>query len=394
MFGLGKHGPDGKYAIILDIGSASVGAAIVASDAVTDENPFIYSCREFALLRDANTDNPTHAIEEALMQVFLHLSGEGLKFLSGYDSKAVISHIQTTICAPWAHTISQQAEYTDDKPFRVTNAVIESLVLNAQKAADKSLERASELKDQGLEVITNKTLHITANGYTVADPRGLETEKLYISHAIGIAPTNIMDAVAELRDKIFPSAQLDSYTFMLVFYSALRDMFPNSTEACLIDITGEATEIGVVRNHELTRVKHTTFGHQTIARILNDKLNLPEGMADTIMCGNATELTSKQQIVLDSVVQEYIDELVVMIQSLGTTLTIPKPLFIHCDKRHEEFFIKHVRKAAEAATHITHMTTPITSRLYTKSQSQDTALYLSGYFFHKLHKQNGLHWPN
>lgn len=390
MFGLPKHGPDGKYAVVLDIGSASVGAAIVASDAITDENPIIYSKRIQAVIRDASSEKPTRAIEEALMQIFLDLSGPGIQALAAYERGATIGHIQLSISAPWSHTVSQQAEYTEEEVFKVSENLLETLVSEAQKKVDGSFNKATELKNKGLEIISSQTLHTTANGYTITDPRGLETQKVYISHALGIAPSHIMKAVTELRDKIFPGAKIESYTFMLIFYSALRDLFPNRTEACLIDITGEATEIAVVRNHELRKVSHSTIGSQTLTRILVDKLKLPEVSALSVLSNSEIELTKQQKIIADTVIAEYVEELSLLFKSMGDILTIPKPLFIHSDLELELFFESHIKKAAEQATGGTHMIFPVTKHIFETQQNRDSALFLSSFFFHKLHKQGTL----
>ena len=333
MFGLGKHGPDGKYAIILDIGSASVAAAIVASDSVTKENPVLYSHREWAVIKDASTENPTRFIEEAILRLFLVLGSTGGAALKKYDPSARISYIQTSISAPWAHTITQQTEYENEETFKITDKLISNLVKDAQKQSMDNLKTTEFLKREGLEIITNKTLPMTANGYTIKDPRNLETNKLYISHSSGIASSKIVAAIKKHAEEVFPEAQLLLNTFLLTYYTAIRDIFPETAEMTLIDITGEATEVGIVRNEELTKVAHSLIGSQTLIRILSAKLKVPIATAKAFLQDNAPNMTDKQKIVAESVFEEYVEEVSNLLKNVSPYRQVLREFLqkIHCE---------------------------------------------------------------
>ena len=390
MFGLGKHGPDGKYAIILDIGSASVAAAIVASDTVTKENPVIFSHREWAVIKDATVENPTRFIEEALLRLFLVIGSTGTAELSKYDPHAHISYIQTSISAPWAHTITQQAEYENNDGFTITDKLVKNLVADAKKQSMENLKTVEFLEKEGLEVITNQTLHMTANGYTITDPRNLEAQKLFISHSSGVASSKIVAAIKEHTENVFPNAQLLLNTFMLTYYSAVRDVYSATSEMTLVDITGEATEVGIVRNNELTKVSHSLIGSQTLVRMLSGKLKLPAATTKTILQDDSPVLTEKQQIVAESVFEEYVEEITNLFKSMGDILIIPATIYIHTDRYTEEFFRKYIKKASSRATGGEHTIVPITKSIFPKTNTQDTAILLSSFVFHKLHKQGTL----
>ena len=390
MFGLGKHGPDGKYAIILDIGSASVAAAIVASDSVTKENPVLYSHREWAVIKDASTENPTRFIEEAILRLFLVLGNTGGAALKKYDPSARISYIQTSISAPWAHTITQQTEYENEETFKITDKLISNLVKDAQKQSMDNLKTTEFLKREGLEIITNKTLHMTANGYTIKDPRNLETNKLYISHSSGIASSKIVAAIKKHAEEVFPEAQLLLNTFLLTYYTAIRDIFPETAEMTLIDITGEATEVGIVRNEELTKVAHSLIGSQTLIRILSAKLKVPIATAKAFLQDNAPNMTDKQKIVAESVFEEYVEEVSNLLKSMGDILTVPSTMYLHTDKYSENFFKKYIAKASARATGGIHTVIPITKKILPEIETEDTAILLSSFVFHSLHEQGTL----
>lgn len=389
MFGLGKHGPDGKYAVILDIGSGSVGAAIVASDAVTDQHPIIYSCRVSAAVTAKNTD-PLKKIEEALFQTFLKLSSDGIKSLAAYDKNARVQYMQVTIAAPWTHTVSQQAIYEEENEFKISRTLIEQLIESARTKVAEILKNDENIQKEALVIICQSTLYISANGYAVQSPVGLRAKKIYISHALGLAPKHLLQTLKKLRDKVFTDITIQGSTFILIFYKVIRRLFPAQSEYCLIDITHEATEVAVIRNFELKKVLHINIGSQTLLRSIEEKTSIPSKNSTLFISGSPAELTQKQKILLESIFTEYQDTLTTLFASMGDILTIPKLMYLHSDASVELFFAERIQKAAERSTGGTHTVISVTKNFNIFRNVHDSALFLSAYYFHTLHKQNDL----
>jgi hypothetical protein len=390
MLGLGKHGPDGKYAVIVDIGSGSVGIAIVASDIVTEEYPIIYSDRIPATLGKTTTTLLIKKIEEALFQAFLKLGSDGLKSLASYDRNGRISYLQVTISAPWTHTVSQQAIYEEEVEFKITHSLINQLVASARKKVTTILADNPNLQKEDLQIFSQATLYISANGYNIESPIGLSAQKLYISHAIGLAQKHLLVTLREMRDKVLPNIAIQGHTFMLVYYKIIRHIFPNQSEFCLIDITHEATEIGIVRNYELKKTLHVTIGSQTLLRTIEDKTGIPAKNSTLFLEEHSIEISDAHKLLLESIFAEYGSELSTHFKAAGDILTIPKNIYIHSDIATEKFFLSHVQNAAEKATGGTHLTQSITAHLSKFRKVHDSALFLSAYYFHTLHKQSDL----
>lgn len=119
MLGLGKHGPDGRYGAILDIGSGSVGVAIVASDPLQKNPEIVWSHRERMLLRDTDTiEQSAKHITTALLNTILTLGSEGIRALRQHEKNSSIETMQVTISAPWSYTITKTVSYTHEEPLR------------------------------------------------------------------------------------------------------------------------------------------------------------------------------------------------------------------------------------------------------------------------------------
>lgn len=390
MFGLGKHGPHGAYAIVLDIGSASVGAAIVASDSVTDENPVIFSHRQWAVIKDIDKDQPTRFIEQALLQAFLVLDSKGTIALKQYDTHAKIDTIFVTISAPWAHTITQQAEYEEDDEFEISHELLRSLIHSAKQSSIESDKTKQFLTENNLQVVTNQTLHFTANGYTVHDPAGLTAHRIYLSHTSGIAPVRLIESLREHQRRLFPRTHISYNTFMLAGYTLLQDRHAGVSDACIIDVTSEATEIGVIRNQELIRSSHVMQGTQTLIRILSSKLSVPEGEIRSYLTDSAIQLPAKQQQAVENACTEYATSIAALFTKLGDELSVPRRLYLHSDANFEPFLAKYIGKAYEQATKGEASIFFLSKSLFPQASEHDTAILASSYLFHKNHKITSL----
>ena len=169
-------------------------------------------------------------------------------------------------------------------------------------------------------------------------------------------------------------------------------MHPNTSELCLIDVTGEATEIGIVREDVL---RHTTFvpvGTFSIARDLAKASGVPKQEAFTYMKDNPYEISERlpkrAQEKVFLALEDYNEQVTNMFLLTGDKLKIPKTIFLHTDEKTEPFFVEQLESAAFSATGKNHTVHPITSKVLGLEAKNDTALLLSMNFIAK--KENYL----
>lgn len=386
MFGLGKHGPDGRYGVVVDIGSGSVGLAIVASDPLEKSPEIIWTHRERMILKkDSAATDSSKNITTTLVNCMLILGSEGIQSLKQHDSHAKVATMQVAISAPWSYTITKSVSYHKDEPFEITKRLVTELIETAQKQAIDLIDEDDLIKKLGLELITRATIHVSANDYNVGNVYGQTAEKLSVTHVSGISQKKLLDAIKESKEKVLPSVILERYTFMLIFYCVLQKMRPDTTEVCLIDITSEATEIGIVRDGVLRYTTHTPSGIYTLARDIAALCDIPHEEALGFIRGNTTfveTLSEAKKSELQVVIDTFIEEIATLFKRTGDQLAIPRPLFIHTDDRCETFFSDIVKQAAHKATKAEHGIHLITSKLLPDHQLNDTAILLSAHFFH------------
>jgi hypothetical protein len=389
MFGLGKHGPDGHYGAILDIGSGSVGVAIVASDPTEKYPEIIWSHRERMLFRDTDViEDASKHITTALLNTMLMLGSEGLIVLQEHERGASIDTIQVAISAPWSYTITKSVSYSNDEPFEITKKLIAELIEAAQEQALQAIDENDIIKKLGLEMITKATINISANNYNTQNAYGQTAQTVSVAHVSAISQKRLLDSIRDGKEKVLPRAAVERYAFMLIFYCVLRDLAPDTSEVCLIDVTFEATEIGIVRDGILKYSTHAPFGSYTIAREISSVCDVPKEEALGFIRGNTAlleTLSTQKKSDLETVLANYEEKMVALFQRTGDTLSIPRPLFIHADVRLEPFFSERIKNAAMQATKSEHGVHLVTSKLFENSKINDSALLLSAYFFHNMH---------
>ena len=302
------------------------------------------------------------------------------------------------------YTITKVIGYVKETPFEITEALLSALIASAQKKITEELKENELASDLGLAIMTRATTDIQANDYKIDYPAGKTATTLTLTQVSAVAQTYLTDAIGDIKQKVFKQASLERYSFMLMFHCIIRELYNQLSEYCLIDITYEATEIGVVRGGILRYCTHTPIGISTLARTLATVLKVPLEEAHSFLKEpyhtRAMEtLSDSKRAEVSVIFDEYQNNLAKLFNETGDKLSIPKILFMHGDHLTEAFFSTQLEAAAKKATATSHVVHGVSSELLTKNfsaderkalltVSSDTAMLVAAQFFHKQHHCN------
>jgi hypothetical protein len=396
FFGIGKHGPDARYGALLDVGSGSAAVAIVVSEPNVKYPKIIWSFRERMIVKaDSTAEANKKALITCIFNAMLELGNMGVRTLNQYDKGAKISTLNVSFCAPWSYTTTRNINLDSENPFDLTNKIIKELVTKAKTEAKAEIAETYADENLNLLQLNDETIEVTANGYRVHSVEHPDIRKVTLSQLISMVDKDLFENIIKIKQKILPQVTIIANSFMLMYHRTLANMHPDTTEVCLVDITAEATELGIVRDSVLVHTTNTAFGMYTLARKITDVCLIPKEEALGVMKDNATNvkqvLSPAKQEELEAVFKEYETNLADLFRKTGDALSIPKTIFLHTDAETEAFFSERVKNAANLATNSSHATHPITSQFFEKSESGDTAILLSAYVFHKkLHESKYL----
>lgn len=388
MFGL--HSREHKTAIVTDVGSSSVGVALIC---VHGDGPVetIWSHREFCIIHEeATAAIQLKQIKTAITNAYLELHQMGLRALKDSGHSTRIDEVQMVVAAPWSFTISKTISLKDEKTFTVDDKLIAELVSAAKKQSELVLNTNKLTKTLGLRITHEDVLGVSINGYAVREPLEQEGKEISLSFAETAISEDVSATLINTVEKFFPNAKLTMYSFMYVFYLTMRNRHPNTSEVCLIDVTGEATEIGIVREDIL---QHTTFnpnGINSIARELSMLTGVTRQEAYSYMKDDpqtiAERLPAKFHDSIIETIEHYQEQVTNMFNRTGDMLSIPKTIFLHSDYYTESFFVYQLEAAAAKATTKKHRVHPITAEALGVKTEVDAGLLMSINFFAEREK--------
>lgn len=395
-----------RYGALIDIGSGSVLVAVVVSD-INEAHPnIIWTKREYTPLRQTRSVNDSaKSVMTSLVNALMLLDSEGRKALNEAIPGAKIEDLQITIAAPWSYTVTKTLSYQSAEPIEVSKELVAELLRTAEQKVEEEMHENEKVHDLGLNIIARTTLAVLANDYPIIITGKQKALSVKVVQASAVAQNYLSNALFDARNKMFPKASFADYSFMLPYFIVMNDVLKDTTnEYCLVDITYEATEIGIVRDGILTHTTHTPYGAFSIARELTNVLGVPLEEAysyltcDDMTCFLGLETEEKKQEV-EKILEAYEQRLSELFKQTGDTLAIPKKIFIHGNLATEPFFNARVLAAAARATKMHHAVYNVTAELlkkfYDNDTSQltehqhDTALLISAQFFHteSYHRQ-------
>lgn len=390
---------DVRYGVIVDIGSGSVLVSIIASDIQKPYPDIIWSRREYSPLRKSFTPvDAAKSVMTSLMNALMSLDSEGRKKLREVAPGEKLDSLQVTIAAPWSYTVTKTIAYQQEDVFEITKTLLEELLRTASKKVEEEMLENEKVQDLGLDIIAKTTLQVIANGYPVTITGKQKAKTLKVIQSSSVAQEYLLDAILDAHDKMLPSTELTQYSFMLPYYFVLQEIVQKGTDYCLVDLTYEATEIGVVRDGVLTYCTHTPYGVFTLAREIADALSVPLEEAYGYLTNEelsefTNTLSETKKEAIKNIFLNYQIHLSELFKETGDGLTIPKRIYIHGNLETEPFFNAQVQAAATMATKMPHATYNVTGELLTKKfpeevtqglkqANQDTALLISAQFFH------------
>lgn len=383
-----------RIGAIIDIGSGSVLIAIVSSKPGDTAPTIIWSNREHAPLKDIDSlDQTAKSIMTALVNALLKFDVDGRRALYEFDKRASVSEIQCCISAPWAYTVTKTIEYAEDSPFEVTKSLLDELIETALSKTQVELNENEAVNQLGLTVITRSTVDILTNGYRIKNPIGEKATQVALSHVSVVTQKYLTDHIDELRHKIFANTPIHKLSYILALYCVTEEVAPDQSELCLVDITYEATEIGIVRDGSLKYSTHTPFGAFSLAREISNITSVPLYEAFQYLHSAKPlefmdSLPQRQQTEIAAVIEAYTQRVADLFHETGDELSIPRTIYLHTDLQSEPFFADIIAtagtRALKSKPEVKTITPLIVDRVnrVAGNQNSDTAMLVSAMFFH------------
>ncbi|HYC83244.1 MAG TPA: hypothetical protein VEB60_01700, partial [Candidatus Paceibacterota bacterium] len=266
-----------KTVAIIDIGSSSVGGALVEyRPKAKNLCPAIaYSTRK-EIVFDDNLDfkrfitSLTGALESVITE--LHQKAKG-----------PIDHYHCSLPSPLFVSQTKNIRYGEDRSFIVTPSLLKDITnKTADTFAESNRHLYPELQNDQSFILESAIMQVRLNGYVIERPEQKKAETMSISHHVSISSQavrqKLLDTIAKFDRRA--SAGFHSYTFEI--FSTLRDILPE-TSFIAVDVSGELTDVFLVVNDVLFASASFPLGRNFLIRTIANEMNTVYAEAESAL---------------------------------------------------------------------------------------------------------------
>jgi len=225
----------GNISLILDIGSASLGACL--TDKRKKESPELSHVKRTPFSVTVDQKNPG-SLQGALI--------ENLKvLLAEYQKMGAMRSVHVVLSSPWYQSHLKTIFSKSEKPVRVTHATVSHTVNNyrAKKAKEEPLPA-------GHTSIESVITQAYVNGYQSLIEKPLLGTALKIELYESVADSAFVNLVTEAIHGVFHEAHISFHSLPLISFVTLRSL-RDEEGFTFLDIGGEVTDVAIVHKDGL-----------------------------------------------------------------------------------------------------------------------------------------------
>lgn len=264
LFGLNKKE---QTVAIFDIGSGSVGGAIVRIPLLENKIPTIIKSVRNEIKTETNLDFDVFMKN---MLSALNLTADALYHLKvGSPDKIVC-----VLASPWYLSETRVVKMEKEKSFTFTKRLADDLIQKEISGFRDNYKNKYGSLDSIPEMIEQQTMSVSLNGYAIEDPLGRKCKLLEMDMVISLAPKLFLDKIRQTLSKTYHHKNISFSSFTVATYLAVRDKYVTPDSYLLLDISGEITDVGIVTKGVLKSVLSFPFGKKTFFKYMCTKLEI------------------------------------------------------------------------------------------------------------------------
>ncbi|OGD68343.1 hypothetical protein A2996_00300 [Candidatus Campbellbacteria bacterium RIFCSPLOWO2_01_FULL_34_15] len=335
--------------LVFDIGSASVGGALV-SLRKNKKPKILYNVRKsMAFKEDLDINKFTASMIRTLSSVVADVERKGISHLNFRSLKN--KEIRDAFCffsSPWYISQTQVVKLEEKEKFFITNEMIKDIL---EKEKSDFIKNNEKFFGDGsdVEFMDSKVIQVRLNGYRVEDPFKKKTNDAEVVVYLSLISSDVEEKVKQVIAKPFHLDNIYSHSFTLAGFLSLRDIFEFEDDFVFLDISGEVTDVSFVKNDSLRETETFPVGRNAFIReILKDfKTNYSSAvsMINVYKAGNIDSDNSKKiEASLNKVRKSWVKYLENSMFELSHGAILPRTIFVIADEDLGEILINIIQE--------------------------------------------------
>ena len=318
--------------VVIDIGSASVGGALIYPKNSSDKTSLVMTdaCRF-----------PVKLVKELSLQIFIKSLSESLnKVVNKIQASDNYSQPQAVfVFLPSIFVVSRTRVINHQSPgrdFSVNRKLVKKLVDGSKKEFQDKWPKLfpAVIDDQTVE-LDDTVLEVRLNGYKINNPINKQANQLSLTHYYSLTSEAIKKKFND-QMLLWPDNAIEYHSFGLAYYRVMQYLNPEEQDVILMDVTGELSDLYLVRGGLLLNNSSFPIGKNCILRQLAECLNTTGAEVYstlTLFKQGKLEKRSYEKIekALEGVRKEWLAGLVETLEILQGHYLLPEKLMIMGD---------------------------------------------------------------
>ncbi len=309
--------------MVFDITSSSVAAALIQSGSESPE--VLWSLRrDFPFQNRLELSRLTKDMLVAL-QAVAEAAVAANERLFGAQK---LDDIFVVFSSPWYVSQTTLLSFAHQKSVSVDGAL--SDIEGYLNEKERTLNAA---KGATAMLMEKKIIQTRLNGYPTGNPRGKKAKSVEAAVLVSFLDTEVYRQTSEVFKRLFHRGTRTYHSSMLVLFSGIRDLFAEEEDFLLASVSGEATELALVRDDVL--IEHGSFpvGKNTLLRAIASSLKTTKDDAESRLelyrSGKSEAKESERMsIALAAVQSDWESAFEGAVQKLSNGHTLPTSLFL------------------------------------------------------------------
>ncbi|PCI20660.1 hypothetical protein COB64_01690 [Candidatus Wolfebacteria bacterium] len=324
---------------IFDIGSASIGGALVAvpkGGKLKKKARVLYSIRyPVSFQEDLHHERFTTLMLDAIGVVAAKLNDAD----TGYPTRAYCF-----LASPWYTSQTRVVTYSKDIEFSYTESLAQKLIADDLKNFESSHFKKYNQKGNEIRVIESKNIHVKLNGYSTNSPIGKKAHDAELTLFISMSPESILQSIEHKINSSLPVPTISFSSFLFSSYEVARSIHSHQKDFILIDVGGEITDVSVIKDDILIESSTFPSGKNVLVRRIATHLQLSKEEALSLLCmylsGHVEKILRKKiDAILDNAQDDWVGHFRTTLEKMSQLTSLPHVVFITADEDITQWYV-------------------------------------------------------
>jgi len=271
--------------LCIDLGSASVGVAIV----VYKENTYPTIVSSVRIPLSVHKPITNEAFLSTLLE-YLTIALEttleqGVHALERIHAPQNIQNVHVTCSSPWFVTGIHNAKETFDEPQFFTEEYFNTVLQTAEEGFYEIASNAftDTPFNSDVRILEHEYSTILLNGYATNNPFGKQITEYTMDIFFSAIPAILPDRIENIISDFFHFKKIYFHTTTHSIHTTIGTLFPRIQNGFTIEISGEQTDITLIKNGHLRHVYSCEQGINTLVRSVAKQRNIGYKAAESAL---------------------------------------------------------------------------------------------------------------